>query len=127
MLAQGQSSSAKRRGLAADVSSGLIFLKKKGFAPRESGETSICCVQPVPLLDTDPQGVIGLRDTKGLQIGPWAMVSVLFRSHGSRCGERNAWTMISPTGKDCPEHVIMQPAFPERGQRPFSHSRLLSN
>ena len=28
MLAQGQSSSAKREGLAADVSSGLIFLKK---------------------------------------------------------------------------------------------------
>ncbi|WP_187114573.1 hypothetical protein, partial [Fusobacterium necrophorum] len=31
MLAQGQSSSAKRRGLAADVSSGLIFLKKKNI------------------------------------------------------------------------------------------------
>ena len=29
MLAQGQSSSAKRGELAADVSSGLIFLKKK--------------------------------------------------------------------------------------------------
>ena len=29
MLARGQSSSAKRGGLAADVSSGLIFLKKK--------------------------------------------------------------------------------------------------
>ena len=29
MLAQGHSSSAKRGGLAADVSSGLIFLKKK--------------------------------------------------------------------------------------------------
>ena len=29
MIAQGQSSSAKRGGLAADVSSGLIFLKKK--------------------------------------------------------------------------------------------------
>ena len=29
MLAQGQSSSAKRGGLAADVSSGLVFLKKK--------------------------------------------------------------------------------------------------
>ena len=29
MLAQGQSSSVKRGGLAADVSSGLIFLKKK--------------------------------------------------------------------------------------------------
>ena len=29
MLAQGQSSSAKRGGLAADVSSGLIFLKRK--------------------------------------------------------------------------------------------------
>ena len=29
MLAQGQSSSAKSGGLAADVSSGLIFLKKK--------------------------------------------------------------------------------------------------
>ena len=29
MLAQGQSSSAKRGGLAVDVSSGLIFLGKK--------------------------------------------------------------------------------------------------
>ena len=29
MLAQGQSSSAKRGGLAANVSSGLIFLKNK--------------------------------------------------------------------------------------------------
>ena len=29
MLAQGQSSSAKRGGLAADVSSGLIFIKRK--------------------------------------------------------------------------------------------------
>ena len=29
MLAQGQSSSAKGGGLAADVSSGLIFLKQK--------------------------------------------------------------------------------------------------
>src|SRR3712207_3751262 len=29
MLAQGQSSSAKRGGLAADVSSGIIFLKKE--------------------------------------------------------------------------------------------------
>ena len=29
MLAQGQSSSAKRGGLVADVSSGLIFLKKR--------------------------------------------------------------------------------------------------
>ena len=29
MLAQGQSSSAKRGGSVADVSSGLIFLKKK--------------------------------------------------------------------------------------------------
>ena len=28
MLAQGQSSSAKRGGLAADISSALIFLKK---------------------------------------------------------------------------------------------------
>ena len=33
MLAQGQSSSAKRGGLAADVSSGLIFLKKKKKNP----------------------------------------------------------------------------------------------
>ena len=29
MLAQGQSSSARREGLVADVSSGLIFLKKQ--------------------------------------------------------------------------------------------------
>ena len=31
MLAQGQSSSAKTGGLAADVNSGLIFLKKKKY------------------------------------------------------------------------------------------------
>ena len=36
MSAQGQSSSAKRGGLAADVSSGLIFLKKKGNISLES-------------------------------------------------------------------------------------------
>ena len=35
MLAQGQSSSAKRGGLAADVSSGLIFLRKKKKADRK--------------------------------------------------------------------------------------------
>ena len=33
MLAQGQSSSAKRGGLVTDVSSGLIFLKNKLFLP----------------------------------------------------------------------------------------------
>ena len=38
MLAQGQSSSAKRRGWAADVSSGLIFLeKKKRFLKKNCG------------------------------------------------------------------------------------------
>ena len=35
MLAQGQSSSAKRGGLTADVSSGLIFLKKEKKTFRE--------------------------------------------------------------------------------------------
>ena len=35
MLAQGQSSSAKRGGLAADISSGLIFLKKKNVPPNK--------------------------------------------------------------------------------------------
>ena len=34
MLAQGQSSSAKKGGLAVDVSSGLIFLKKKKINDR---------------------------------------------------------------------------------------------
>ena len=34
MLAQGQSSSAKREGLAADVSSGLMFLKNAGRKTR---------------------------------------------------------------------------------------------
>ena len=35
MLAQGQSSSAKRGGLAADVNSGLIFLKtEQGICPQ---------------------------------------------------------------------------------------------
>ena len=35
MLAQGQSSLAKRGGLAADVSSGLIFLKKKNYVEQK--------------------------------------------------------------------------------------------
>ena len=45
MLAQGQSSSAKRGGLAADVSSGLIFLKKKKIERNLSLCVSreICC------------------------------------------------------------------------------------
>ena len=34
MLAQGQSSSARRGGLAADVRSGLIFLKKNIYKER---------------------------------------------------------------------------------------------
>ena len=36
MLAQGQSSLAKRGGLVADVSLGLIFLRKKKKRPMES-------------------------------------------------------------------------------------------
>ena len=42
MLAQGQSSSAKTGGLAADVSSGLIFLKKKKRLKYLKIETSLC-------------------------------------------------------------------------------------
>ena len=41
MLAQGQPSSAKRGGLAADVSSGLIFLKKKNKKKTHSGDSSV--------------------------------------------------------------------------------------
>ena len=37
MLAQGQSSLAKRGGLVAEVSSGLIFLKGKGRGRRSRG------------------------------------------------------------------------------------------
>ena len=42
MLAQGQSSSAKRGGLGVDVSSGLIFLKKlkKEFSKKNIESTS---------------------------------------------------------------------------------------
>ena len=39
MLAQGQSSSAKRGGLAVDVSSGLIFLTKKSVLKRREWPT----------------------------------------------------------------------------------------
>ena len=38
---QGQSSSAKRGGLAADVSSGLIFLQKKGVGPFRTLSVSV--------------------------------------------------------------------------------------
>ena len=40
MLAQGQASSAKRGGLVADVSSGLIFLKTKIKIKRKSQSPS---------------------------------------------------------------------------------------
>ena len=50
MVAQGQSSSAKRGGLAADVSSGLIFLQKKKItvatAPTRVWESSQVTVTP---------------------------------------------------------------------------------
>ena len=42
MLAQSQSSSAKRGGLAADVSSGLIFLKKKKLIHNDTGAHEQC-------------------------------------------------------------------------------------
>ena len=41
MLAQGQSSSAKRRGFAAEVSSGLIFLKKKEIGQSGRGKVRV--------------------------------------------------------------------------------------
>ena len=44
MLAQGQSSSAKRGGLAVDVSSGLIFLKKKKKKKKKSIQ-GVCAKQ----------------------------------------------------------------------------------
>ena len=44
MLAQGQSSSAKRGGLAEDVSSGLIFLKRKNWPARSSTAPDIFCI-----------------------------------------------------------------------------------
>ena len=40
MLAQGQSSPAKRGGLAADVSSGMVFLKKKKKKKKEKKKRS---------------------------------------------------------------------------------------
>ena len=42
MLAQGQSSSAKRGGLAVDVSSGLIFLQKKKKILKKKTYGSFC-------------------------------------------------------------------------------------
>ena len=42
MLAQDESSSVKRGGLAAAVSSGLIFLKKKGLSQAE-GQIRLGC------------------------------------------------------------------------------------
>lgn len=47
----------------------ILYKYQKGFAPGESGEISICCLQPVPVTDADPQGLLGPRDTKGLQTG----------------------------------------------------------
>lgn len=42
---------------------------KKTFASTEIAKISICCLQPVPLLDADPQGLLGPRNTKGLHTG----------------------------------------------------------
>lgn len=37
---------------------------QKSFASAEIGQLSICCPQPVPLLDADPHGLLGPRDQR---------------------------------------------------------------
>ena len=53
MLAQGQSSSAKRGGLAADDSSGLIFLRKKKEKKAEKLKI-VCLVINLKITITNP-------------------------------------------------------------------------
>ncbi|XP_070461855.1 uncharacterized protein C1orf159 homolog isoform X10 [Equus przewalskii] len=61
MLAQGQSSSAKRRGLVADVSSGLIFLKKKKECPQQLHSQSQIWTRPKCPREADRPQSRGLR------------------------------------------------------------------
>ena len=58
MLAQSQSSSAKRRGLAADVSSGPIFLKKEKKKTLTQKFEEISRISSLDKLVLDPRSII---------------------------------------------------------------------
>ena len=62
MFAQGQSSSAKRGGLAADVSWGLIFLKKKKNFFQSKQSKSVCYL--IESFSLDSCNCIGIKNWK---------------------------------------------------------------
>ena len=72
MLAQGQASSAKRGGLAADVSSGLIFLKKKKINLQKKGWNGKSgwdlSLEAFTVLLPHPAGVAGIHPSAGSDV-----------------------------------------------------------
>ena len=137
MLAQGQSSSAKRGGLAADVSSGLIFLKKErkgsssllfpllenllplhglGSTPTKNlpkqhnfGERSPLCRQRKHLLEGAPFLALGDRNSGSSRV---SRETVVRRTHlsSSFCLER--CTPAGPVAQRLSSHVpLRRPGF----------------
>ena len=80
MLAQGQSSSAKRGGLAADVSSGLIFLKKIKINKNKNNK-----IKAIRFQGLSKVGSCTWSEEEGRSIRPswWVQVNIL-RPMGAR-------------------------------------------
>ena len=100
MLAQGQASSAKGGRLAANVSSGLIFLKKKKeFSPEEV----------LPLMKSPPEGI-----TWGGGKGCTTLWGSLRREIENPLGRREllcealGMLLVVPTGGRVPYPEIME-------------------
>ena len=71
MLAQGQSSSAKRGGLMADVSSGLIFKKKKKERKENVDTRSLCSEGP-------PESYLSMSSVNVLAFSPSFFFSFIY-------------------------------------------------
>ena len=99
MLAQGQSSSAKRGGLAADVSSGLIFLKKKRNT--KTGHLAPASVRPM-------FGGCGHMVTSFLTLwveamcDPWLCLSHIFPDQKPVCAEACSLLASARYREKCP-------------------------
>ena len=85
MLAQGHSSSAKREGLAANVSSGLIFLKKKTTKEQVlTGHSQGVIVSPLVSPITQSHFC-------GLQPGTPSGPEILLVTHGPCSSHQLSW------------------------------------
>ena len=103
MLAQGQSSSAKRGGLAADVSSGLIFLKKVKIKIKEQPKLIFAMGKQNTRYVSSEIGVVDQRAWGPSELGD---TSVCLGWHGSHRALYVCKTLLNYTSKIYSFHRI---------------------